>query len=324
MSATSLRVRGDYRRPDAMSDYHLHLHPHNPRPGAPPMGEYPPGYIDRYVEVALSRGVTEIGFTEHLYRCVEAADALGRWWTRESSPLLRAQMEEMLASERHLSLEKYVAVVLDAKARGLPVRLGLEVDFEPGRERHVLDLIAPYPWDYLVGSVHWIGGWHFVGDDAVDEFRRRGVEVAWRQYFELETALAASGMVDVLAHVDVVKKMGLRPSVEVMQELWRPLVTAAVEAGVAVEVSSAGLRRSSKEIFPAPALLAQFGAAGVPIMLASDAHIAEDAAWGHDLVVAAARAAGYEAYLRFDARRSQAVPLPMLGAVTAGRSTSAG
>ncbi len=255
-----------------MSDYHLHLHPHSPQPGTPPMGEYPPGYIDRYVEVALSRGVTEIGFTEHLYRCVEAESALGRWWERDSNPLLRAHTQEMVARERNLSLEKYVAVVLDAKARGLPVKLGLEVDFEPGRERQVLDLIAPYPWDYLVGSVHWIDGWDFVRRDAPDEFARRGIETAWRQYFELETALAASGQVDVLAHVDVVKKVGLRPAPDVMDELYRPVVAAAAASGVAVEVSSAGLRRASNEIFPAPAFLALFHGAGVPITLASDAH----------------------------------------------------
>ena len=170
-------------------------------------------------------------------------------------------------------------------------------------------MIAPYPWDFLIGSVHLIGGWDFVRRDAGEEFRRRGIEVAWRQYFELETALAASGMVDVLAHLDVIKKVGLRPPPEVIAELGRPVVAAAVESGVAVEVSSAGLRRPSQEIFPAPALLAMFCAAGVPITLASDAHIAEDAGWGHDLVVAAARAAGYTSCLRFDHRARSPVPL---------------
>ena len=273
------------------------------------MGEYPPGHLDQYVEVALSRGVTEIGFTEHLYRCVEAAEALGPWWERDANPLLREQTRAMVERERNLSLERYVGVVLDAKARGLPVKLGLEVDFEPGRERQVLELIAPYPWDYLVGSVHWIDGWDFVRSDAPQEFQRRGIDTAWRQYFELETALAASGMVDVLAHVDVVKKVGLRPAPELMDELYRPVVAAAAGSGVAVEVSSGGLRRESAEIFPAPALLDLFAAAGVPITLASDGHAPDQAAWGHAEVVAAARAAGYTEYLRFAARSPRVTPL---------------
>lgn len=287
-----------------MSDYHLHLHPHRPMPGAPPAGVYPPGYIDRYVEVALARGVTELGFTEHLYRCVESEAALGHWWEDEPNPVLRDQMIEMVTRESNLSLERYVSVVLDAKQRGLPVKLGLEVDFQPGTERKVLDLIAPYPWDFLIGSVHWIGGWDFADHAAAAEFGERGIETAWRQYFELETQLAGAGMVDVLAHADVIKKVGLRPAPEVMEELYRPVVAAAAASGIAVEVSSGGLRRESNEIFPAQSLLDLAHEAGVPITLASDGHLAEQAGLGHDLVVATARAAGYTSYLRFDRRHA--------------------
>jgi histidinol-phosphatase (PHP family) len=110
-------------------------------------------------------------------------------------------------------------------------------------------------------------------------------------------------MVDVLAHADVIKKAGLRPAAELLEELYRPVVAAAAASGVAVEVSSAGLRRAAAEIFPAPSFLAMFRGAGVPITLASDAHYPEDAAAGHDEVVGAARAAGYESYLRFASRR---------------------
>lgn len=288
-----------------MTDYHLHLHPHEEVPGAPPPGVYPPGYIDRYVEVALSCGVTEIGFTEHLYRCVESEDALGRWWERDrhAPPHVVAEMAEVVRAERNLSLHRYADVVLDAKARGLPVKLGLEVDFEPGTEQAVLDLIAPYPWDFLIGSVHWIGAWEFTREGAPAEFARRGVEVAWRQYFELETVLASSGMVDVLAHPDVIKKWGIRPAAAALVELYPPVVAAAVASGTAIEVSSSGLRRQSAEIYPAPAFLAMFSGAGVAITLASDGHVPDQAAWGHDIVVTAARAAGYTDHVRFDLRR---------------------
>ena len=295
-----------------MSDYHLHLHPHADLPGAPPPGVYPDGYIDRYVEVAAARGVAELGFTEHLYRCVESEAVFGNWWESDRSlpAQVLSEMDRVVRSERNLSLERYVEVVLDAKARGLPVKLGLEVDFEPGTEQAVLDLIAPYPWDFLVGSVHWIGGWEFTRPLAPGEFARRGVERAWREYFALETALAGARMVDVLAHVDVIKKWGHRPPAELLPELYAPVVAVAAASGVAVEVSSAGLRREAKEIFPAPSFLAMLRDAGVPITLASDAHMAEDVALGHDLVVAAARAAGYDTYLRFAARSPLVTPLP--------------
>jgi histidinol-phosphatase (PHP family) len=296
-----------------MSDYHLHLHPHRPVDGAPPMGTYPPGHIDRFVEVALSRGVTEVGFTEHLYRCVESEAALGRWWERDADPALRAEFAEWISAERNLSLETYVEAVVDAKARGLPVKLGLEADFVPGTEEAVLELLAPYPFDYLVGSIHWIGAWNFMREAGVPEFERRGARVVFEQYFDLERALAESGMVDVLAHADVIERHRIRPSGD-LGYLYEPVVTAAARSGTAVEVSSVGLRLKSGQIFPAPAFLALFHAAGVPITLASDAHTAEIAAWGCDQVVAAATAAGYTEYLRFDRRERIPTELPTLEA----------
>src|SRR5690606_29270732 len=121
----SPRGDGQAWRADRMSDYHLHLHPHTHRPSsdAPPPGEYPPGYIDRYVEAALERGVTELGFTEHFYRCVESEPVLGEWWESEPNSDLRAGAIDLVRQERNLSLDRYVEVVLDAKDRGLPVKL---------------------------------------------------------------------------------------------------------------------------------------------------------------------------------------------------------
>ncbi len=276
------------------------------------MGVYPPGHIDRYVEAAMARGVSEIGFTEHLYRCVESEPALGRWWERDADPRLAADFGAWIAGQRTLSLERYVEVVLDAKARGLPVKLGLEVDFVPGTERAVLDLLSGIPFDYLVGSIHWIGAWNFMRDSAPAEFARRGADGVFAEYFALEASLAASGMVDALAHVDVITRHRIRPDGS-LADLYRPVVAAAVTSGTAVEVSSAGLRHEVGVVYPAPEFLSLFREAGVGITLASDAHLPEDAGWGHREVLAAARGAGYREYLRFSARQRLPTPLPRAG-----------
>ena len=275
------------------------------------MGVYPDGWIDRYVEAALARGVTEVGFTEHLYRCVESEPVLGRWWERDPDTRLGAELAAWIVTERNLSLARYVDVVLDAKARGLPVKLGLEVDFVPGTEAAVLDLLDGIPFDYLVGSIHWIGAWNFMRDSARPEYERRGTERAFAQYFALEAALAGSGMVDVLAHADVIARHGLRPEGD-LERFHAPVVAAAARSGTAVEVSSAGLRHTVGAIYPSEPFLARFQASGVPITLASDAHLAGDAGMGHDAVLQAARSAGYTEYLRFSARRRVPTPLPAL------------
>ena len=292
-----------------MGDYHVHIHPHRETPGAPPPGEFPADYIDRYVEVALSRGVSEVGFVEHLYRCVESQPALGLWWKRDPHPHLVREMDEIMARELDMSLDRYVEAILAAKARGLPVKLGLEVDFEPGTVQAVMDLIAPYPWDYLIGSVHWIGAWWFLRPSGPAELERRGVRRAFEEYFDLATALAETGMVDSLGHVDVIKVAGIVPDGS-LAYLWDPVVEATAGSGMAVEISSQGLLRAVREIYPAPGFLARFAAAGVPITLASDAHTPDESAFGYDRIVAAAREAGYSEYLRFSARRRISTPLP--------------
>lgn len=290
-----------------MGDYHLHLHPHDPSPDQwPPPGEYPDGLIELYVEAAARRGVTELGFTEHLFRCVEAAGALGPFWEKEPNPRLAAQAEEFITHDRVLSLDRYVAEILAAKERGLPVLLGLEVDFFPDTIEAVLRLLDPYPFDFLIGSVHWVGGWSIDHGDVADEFEARGVERAYADYFEWETALAASGTVDVLAHADVVKKFGHRLATPPL-DLYEGVAKAAAASNTAVEVSSAGLYRVVGEVYPAPEFLAAFFDAGVPITLASDAHAPDNAGRGHDEVVAAAKAAGYTHRLRFEQRSASTV-----------------
>ena len=272
------------------------------------MGEYPPGLIESYVEKAAARGVTELGFTEHLYRCHEGAEVLGPFWEAEALADLAEHTRNLVATDAGLSVANYVKEILDAKQRGLPVKLGLEVDFFPETIEAVVDLLAQYPFDFLIGSVHWVGGWSIDASDVMYEFERRGIDQAWEDYFNLVADLARRGVVDVLAHVDVCKKFGYHPEVEPIH-LYERVIRAAVASGTAVEVSSQGLRRPAREVYPSPAFLKMFHTAGVKITLASDGHRADEAAWGHQEVVAAAAAAGYSSHLRFEGRRSSEVPL---------------
>jgi len=274
----------------------------------PEPGTYPPGHIEAYVETALARGAGEVGFTEHLYRCHESAEVLGRFWEREPRRDLAEQTEAFVTEDRTLSLDRYVDAVVAAKDRGLPVLLGLEVDFFPETIGDVLDLLRPYPFDFLIGSVHWIGGWSFDHSDVAWEFERRGVRQAYEEYFALELQLAASGAVDVLAHVDVIKKMGHHLPVPPV-DLYEPVVSGAAASGTAVEISTAGLHSRAGEIYPHPRFLEMFHDAGVGITFASDAHQAADVARDRDRAVELARSAGYTHRLRFRARRAEQVPL---------------
>lgn len=293
-----------------MGDYHVHLHPHGrPGPGDPAPGTFPLDHIERYVEQAVARGLDEVCFTEHLYRLVEAGPVLGEFWAGERSDV-SAPSIAFIEEERNISLDVYVRAVCDAQDRGLPVKLGLEVDFFPETIGAVLDLLDPYPWDMLLGSVHWIGGMAVDIDEMRPEFERRGADRMFEEFFGLETALAASGAVDVLAHVDLVKFHGLRPAHDRL-DLYEMVASAAAGAGTAVEISSAGLDKACAELYPSATFLDVLVQHDVDITLASDAHRPAEVGRHLDRVLRAARTAGYANHLSFDRRVATTRPLPV-------------
>ncbi|TDC99489.1 histidinol-phosphatase HisJ family protein [Nonomuraea deserti] len=282
----------------ALGDYHVHLHPHIPRPESPPPGVYPKEHVEAYVEQALARGATEVGFTEHLHRFADFEPAIANFWETGESGDLVAHSRQYYYDDLNLRLDRYVSAVTAARERGLPVLLGLEVDFLPAYQDVIGEALRRYPFDFLIGSVHWIGAWSVDHPAVAHEFERRGVRRAYEDYFGLVTELAESRSVNVLAHPDVVKKFGHR-CVEEPLDLYERLVRAASRNEIAMEVSSAGLRYEVAEPYPAPSLLRMAHAAGVPITLASDAHYPDQAAYRYRELVQYVWDAGYRHRVAF-------------------------
>jgi histidinol-phosphatase (PHP family) len=269
-------------------DYHMHLR--DPEEG--PRGRYSADRAEEYVAQAHATGVDEIGFTEHIFRF------------RESEPLWEIPwMSERCTDD----LDDYVAAVEEAKSRGLPVKLGLEVDYFPGIERELAELLEPYPWDYLLGSVHFVDG--FPVDQEPGLVHRIPVGEAWRRYFVWLRDAARSGLFDCLSHPDLIKFFGMRASDEEKHYLYIETADAIEAAGVCVEVSTAGLYKPVGELYPDRELLAACCERSVPITLASDAH--EPAHVGRDLdrAVALAREVGYETVTVFEGRERRQEPL---------------
>ena len=255
-------------------DYHMHLR------GARTEIAHDTASVDPFVAAARAVGVDEIGFTEHGYYFRQTR----RLWT------IPFQVERCV-----YDLDTYVDAVVEAKRQGLPVKLGLEVDYVGELQPRLAELLAPYPWDFLLGSVHWIDG--LAVDQEPGIWAGRSVEAVWRLYFEALAELASGGHVDVLAHADLAKIFDRRP--DDPAGFYPPL------DGVAVEISTAGLRKRVGELYPDAALLAS----KPPITLASDAHRPDDVGVGLDRCLRAADEAGYTSLTRFRGRERQAVPL---------------
>jgi histidinol-phosphatase (PHP family) len=271
-------------------DYHMHLRGPSLDGKDGPL-DHRVEAIEPFLEAGRAAGVDEIGFTEHGY------------YFRQTRPLWHVPYHTERCA---YDLEPYVETILEAKRRGLPVKLGLEIDYEPGREEETRELLSPYPWDFLLGSIHFIDELGVDGDprliDAV------GVDAAWRRYFDELAAAAGSGLFDSLSHPDVVKVFGARPDRGLEEELHEQVVDAIAATGVAVEVSTAGLRKPVGELYPDPHLLELCRSRGVPVTLASDAHEAHLVGCDFDRALDLLRAAGYETITAFDGRRSRQVP----------------
>ena len=260
-------------------DYHMHLR------GPDESLDHTVEGVERFVEVARERGIAEIGFAEHVYYFRQTV----AFWT------VPYQVERCV-----YDLDRYCDAVVEAKARGLPVKLGLEVDWVPGRAKELRAVLEEYPWDFLLGSIHFVDG---LGIDAEPTLVETvGAREAWRRYFEELEALAGSGLVDVLAHPDLVKFFG-----GPLDWDWSELVARL--DGVCLEVSTAGRYKPHGRMYPEPGLLAAARARGRPITLASDAHVPANVGRDLDLALEHARAAGYDTVTVFDGRRGRQEPL---------------
>ncbi len=287
-----------------MLDYHLHLWEHGPRSLDATIDQ-----VAQYCQRAAAAGVTEIALTEHFYR-FEQAGALAGFWDDDPDPNLAHHMARKWTEEQGADLDRYVEVVLAAKAAGLPVVLGLEVDHYPDRMDKVASILAGYPFDVLLGSVHWIGAWGFdnLGVPAfAAEWDARSIESIWHSYTLALEELADSGVCDVLAHPDLCAITGRMPAVP--DEFYDRMADAAAGSGIAAEVSAAGWRKPLAAAYPAPALLSRFRARGVPVTTASDAHSHDRVAERGDDLRSLLAAAGYESLAAFRGRRRHLVPI---------------
>jgi histidinol-phosphatase (PHP family) len=250
-----------------LTDYHVHLRPDEPDTTAEKY--FTAANAERYRVVAEERGISELGVSEHVHRFHAALDVWQHpFWCQSAAD----------------DLEEYVAFVREET----DLRLGIEADFVPGREDRMANLLEPYEWDYVIGSVH------FLRDHAVDMpgafdvwGRGESAEKVWKRYFETVAEAARTGQYDIMAHPDLVKVWGgSRPAPEGdPRRYYEPAVEAFAESGVAVEVSTAGLRKPVGEIYPARAFLEMVVDAGLPIALSSDAHVPDQLGYGYEQAV---------------------------------------
>lgn len=273
-----------------LTDYHLHLRPDDL--DATAAQHFTQANAERYREAASERGIAELGVSEHIYRFCQALDVWAHPFWRE------------YATD---DLDGYCEFV---RAR-TDLRLGIEADFVPGAEDRTANLLQAHDFDYVVGSVH------FLADRAldIDEYSvwdgSQSPERIWSHYFATLAEAARSGLFDILAHPDLVKMWGpARPRPEGdLRCYYEPAVQAIAESGIAVEVSTAGLRKRVQELYPARAFMEMCIEAGASFALSSDAHRPEDVGADYERALELLSDVGVGELCVFERRRRRLEPI---------------
>lgn len=209
-------------------------------------------------------------------------------------------------------LPEYVALVGEAIAAehsNLIVRMGVEADYFPETVETVKATLAQYPFDYIIGSVHFVND--FLVDKMADDWEPMTQDQrneVWRLYWVRMRELAESGLGDIVGHLDLPKKFGYFPTIDQSAEMYDAL-DAIAAADLAIEINTAGWKKPIHEAYPSPALLRETCRRGIKLVINADAHRSEDVASDFDRATTLAREAGYTELVRFSRRERFSFPL---------------
>ena len=241
------------------------------------------GEPEEYVRQAMKVGLEEIGFSDH-------------------APLVSHEDPRYTMNGAQLPLYHQMIEKVQKKFNPFTIKLGLEADYIPGFEDKTKAILSEYPYDFVIGSIHFIDKWAFDDPDEKIKWKDKDINQVYRDYYKLLRKSAESGLFDIMGHVDLVKKFGHRASDDLTGEVES---TAKVfkKSGVAVEINTSGLRKPVKEIYPSLWVLKIYRKAGVPITFSSDSHDPNDVGKDYDKAAALAGEAGYKEYNVFRRRK---------------------
>ncbi len=236
-------------------DYHTHTS----------LCKHADGVLEEYILQAIAAKLKEIGCSDH-------------------SPMPdNFDAPHRMTMEQFLGSYKPDVLALREKYRGkIEVKFAVEGDFFPGTERWVKEFNSQQEFDYIIGSVHYLGEWGFDNPTFVHKYEERNVDEVYEQYYDHIKRSAAAKLFDIIGHCDLVKKFGHRPSKN-MEEVLREVFKVVKGADMAVEINTSGLRKPVKEVYPSEQILRILREYHIPLALGSDAHLPGDVGSDFDI-----------------------------------------
>lgn len=256
---------------------------------------------DRMYGAACAAGLAVQGFSEHSFR------PSGYDYPAE-------EFREKLDAEFGLYLEDIDRIRKSRKEGDPEVLLGLEADWIEDEPEFMRSLASAHPWDYVIGGIHFLGKWGFdFSEEDWAALSRDEKFSMYDRYYETMKAMAESRLFNIIAHPDLIKIFSIDDfrswlSTAAAGNRVEAALTAARDAGMAMEISSAGIRKPCGEIYPGPDILRTAFRLGLPITFASDSHSADQVAWNFGRLAEYASAAGWHECAVFRQRRMESIP----------------
>jgi histidinol-phosphatase (PHP family) len=219
------------------ADYHTHPQGHRVQP-------YTQQLLQPWIESARARGLTDIAFTDH--------------------------------DRYHAGIDFDEIDKLRAANPDIKIRAGLELDNDPETSAAGRTWVEKN-WDrldFVLGSVHYLnrpGQMFDTVPAGAEQFAGREIDEIYADYFRRIREVTATGLIDCLSHLDLIKIHGHRPKAPIVDLVSETLDFIAVR-GLAIELSTAGWRKPVNELYPSDEIIRLALAKGIPFTTASDAH----------------------------------------------------
>lgn len=233
-----------------LTDYHTHT----------PLCLHASGTVEEFAAAVIASGLKEYGIADH---CPMPENPIGKrydHWRMLQSDL--AAYFEWIETARSILIP-----------HGIEVKVGLECDWLPNITPWIQHLKTLYPWDYLIGSMHYLdNGWEFDHPENQHSDSPAGIDADWENYWLGYERMVRSGLFQIMGHCDLIRKWSRTPTGD-LSRFYHPCIAAMGEMGSVMELNTSGWYYPSAEQYPSMEILRTALDCGVDVMVNSDAHV---------------------------------------------------
>jgi len=264
------------------------LHTHHERCG------HAEGEIRDYIEAAIQSGLEIIGISDHSPYFYKAVDHF-----RPNVTMRKSEFAE------------YVAEVLALKKEyenKIEVLLGVESDYFSEHMSHYEKQYKQYPFDYIIGSVHYVDGLSIFNKNRWKRLTDDEKVTTKDAYYKLIQQSAQSGMFQILGHIDAMK--GFYPEFsDISSTQVEETLKIIGQKGIAIEVNTSGKTKYVGGWYPSDDILEKSLFYNIDVTFGSDAHKPERVGDDFQLVKEKLKEIGFKKWCFF--RQKEKVYLPL-------------